>query len=72
MKFKSYFDFLRNNSSHKGQGKAVSLEAWSGPEGSKNLRFPDFMKMAQVGGKVVGLMHRPPLPPGNTPGTHFR
>ena len=23
------------------------------------------------GGKVVSLTHRPPLPPGNTPGTHF-
>jgi len=27
--------------------------------------------MAQDGGKVVSLMHRPPLPPGNGPGTHF-
>jgi hypothetical protein len=23
------------------------------------------------GGKVVSLTHRPPLPPGNKPGTHF-
>jgi len=23
------------------------------------------------GGEVVSLTHRPPLPPGNTPGTHF-
>jgi hypothetical protein len=37
----------------------------------KNLRFPNFMKMAQDGGKVVSLTHRPPLPSGNTPGTHF-
>jgi hypothetical protein len=35
------------------------------------VRFPDFMTSAQVGDKVVGLTHRPPLPPGNTPGTHF-
>ena len=53
------------------KGKAVPLQAWSGPEGSKKLRFPDFMTTAQDGGKVVSLMHRPPLPPGNTPGTHF-
>ena len=33
--------------------------------------FPDFMTSAQDGGKVVSLMHRPPLTPGNTPGTHF-
>ena len=33
--------------------------------------FPDYMTMAQDGGKVVSLTHRPPLPPGNTPGAHF-
>ena len=53
------------------KGKAAPLEAWSGPEGSRKLRFPDFMTPAQVGGKVVSLTHRPFLPPGNTPGTHF-
>jgi hypothetical protein len=55
----------------KGKGKAVPLQAWSGPEGSRQLRFPDFMTTAQAGGKVVGLTHRPPLPPGNIPGTDF-
>ena len=53
------------------KGKAVPLQAWSGPEGSRKLRFPDFMTMAQDGGKVVSFTHRPPLPPGNDPGTHF-
>ena len=52
-----------------GKSKAVPLQAWSGPEGSRKLRFPDFMTKAQDGGKVVSLTHRPPLPPGNTPGT---
>ena len=51
--------------------KAVPLQAWSGPEGSRKLRFPDLMTTAQDGGKVVSLTHRPPLPPGNNPGTHF-
>jgi len=55
----------------KGKGKAVPLQAWSGPEGSRQLRFLDFVTTAQDGGKVVSLTHRPPLPPGNTPGTHF-
>ena len=55
----------------KGKGKAVPLQAWSGPDGPRKLRFPDFMTTAQDGGKVVSLTHRPPLPPGNTPGTHF-
>jgi hypothetical protein len=54
----------------KGKGKAVPLQAWSGPEGSSKLRFPDFMRTAQEGGKVT-LTHRPHLPPGNPPGTHF-
>jgi hypothetical protein len=51
--------------------KAVPLQAWSGSEGSRKLRFPDYMTTAQDGGKVVSLKHRPPLPPGNAPGTHF-
>ena len=55
----------------KGKGKAVPLQTWSGPEDSRKLRFPDFMTTAQDGGKVVSLTHRPPLPPGNTPGTYF-
>jgi len=53
------------------KGNAVPLQAWSSPEGSRKLRFPDFMTTAQNGGKAVSLMHWPPLPPGNTPGTHF-
>jgi len=35
------------------KGKAVPLQAWSGPEGSRKLRFPDFMTTAQR--KVVRL-----------------
>jgi len=58
---------------HKNQvkGKAVPLQAWSGPEVSRKLRFPDFMTAARDGGKVVSPTHRPSLPPGNAPGTHF-
>ena len=55
----------------QGKGKAVLLQAWSGPEGSRKLRFPDFMTTAQEGGKFVILMHRPLLLPGDSPGTHF-
>jgi len=53
------------------KGKTVPLQAWSGAEDSRKLRFPDYMTTAQDGGKVVSLTHRPPLPPGNAPGTHF-
>jgi hypothetical protein len=52
------------------KGKAFPLQAWSGPEGSRKLRFPDYITTAQDGGKV-SLTYRPPLPPGNAPGTHF-
>jgi hypothetical protein len=53
------------------QGKAVPLQACSGPEGSSKLRFPDYMTTAQDGGKLVSLTHRPHLPTGNTLGAHF-
>ena len=54
------------------KGKAVPLQAWSGREGSRKLKFPDFVTTAQDGGKIVSLTHRPPLPPpGKAPGTHF-
>ena len=42
----------------KKEGKSVPLQAWSGPEGSGKLRFPDFMTTAQEGGKVVS--HKQP------------
>ena len=68
--FKISFRHTHGNNG-KGKGKEVPLQAWSGPEGSRKLRFPDFMTTAQDGGKVVSLTHRPTLPPGNTPGIHF-
>ena len=46
----------------KSKGKAVPLQVWSGPEGSRKLRFQDFMTTIQGGGKFVSLKHRPPLP----------
>jgi len=27
----------------KGKGKSISLQAWGCPEGSRKLRFPDYM-----------------------------
>jgi len=27
---------------NKGKGKALPLQAWTGPEGSRRLRLPDF------------------------------
>jgi hypothetical protein len=46
----------------KGIVKAVPLQAWSGPEGSRKLRSSNFMTTAQDCGKVVSLKYRPSLP----------
>jgi len=39
----------------KGKGKAVPLQAPRGPEGSRKLRFPDFVTTAQDGGRFSAL-----------------
>ena len=48
--FQHYSHVIRLN-----KGKSVPLQAWSGPEGSRKLRFPDFMTMAQGVGKVASI-----------------
>jgi hypothetical protein len=50
-------------SSIKSKGKAVPLQACSGPEGSRKLRFSDFLTTAQDYGKVVSLTHRAAFTP---------
>ena len=50
---------------------AIALQAWSGPEYSGKLRFPDFVTTAQDAGKFVSHTHRPHLPPGNATGINF-
>ena len=37
------------------KGKAVPLQAWTGPEGSRKLRLPDFVTTAQGGGRLSAL-----------------
>jgi len=37
------------------QPKAVPLQAWTGPEGTRKLRFPNFMTTAQNGGRMSAL-----------------
>jgi hypothetical protein len=53
------------------KGNTFLLQAWSGQEVYRKLRFPDFMTRVQDGGEVVSLTQRPPLPPGNVTGTSF-
>ena len=50
------------------KGKAVPLQAWSGPEGSRKLRFPDFVTTVQDGGKVC----QPYAPAAFTPRKYSR
>jgi len=50
------------NGSSRSKGKAVPLQLRRGPEGSRKLRFPDFVSPLRTGRLY---------PPGNTPGTHF-
>jgi len=47
----------------KGKGKSAPLQDWNVPEGSRKLRFPNFVTTAQDGGKVVSLTYRPLLTP---------
>jgi len=58
-----YYVKVKVNQSHYRLGVAQRV--------LRKLRFPDFVTTAQDGGKVISLTHRPPLPSGNTPGTHF-
>jgi hypothetical protein len=44
----------------KRKSKAIPLQAWTGPDVSRNLRLPDFKTTSD---KVVSFTHRPPVPP---------
>jgi hypothetical protein len=52
---------FHDRGTRRGESKTVPLQSWSGPEFSRQLRFPDFMTTEQDGGKVVTLTYRPPL-----------
>jgi len=54
------------------QGKAIPLQAWTGPEGSRRLRLPDFKTISTwrwQGCQPYALATF--TPPRNIPGTHF-
>jgi len=60
-----------DNSEIYNKGKSVPLQAQGAQEGSRKLRFPDYVTMAQDDGKVVSFTHGHFLTPGNIPGAHF-
>ena len=37
------------------KGKSVPLQAWSGPEGFRKLKLPNFVTTAQDGGRLSAL-----------------
>jgi hypothetical protein len=43
-------------------GKTAPLQAWTGPEDSRKLRFPDFVTTAQDGGRLSALRTGRPYP----------
>jgi hypothetical protein len=44
------------------KGKAITLQASTGTEGTRNLRFPISRQSTHEGCKAVSLTHRPPIP----------
>jgi len=38
-------------------GKAVLLQAWSGPEGSRKLRFPDYRMVVRLSALRTGRLY---------------
>ena len=52
-----------------GKGKAIPLQAWTGPESSRSLRLQDnrHMKVVRLSALSTGRLYHP----GNIPGTHF-
>jgi hypothetical protein len=54
--------------------KAIPLQAWTGPEGFRSLRLPDFKTIGTLVVMLSVLRTNclyPPPPPGNIPGTRF-
>jgi len=50
------------------RGKAISLQTWTGPEGSRRLSLPDFDNRHM---RMVRLSSLRLYPPGSITGTHF-
>ena len=59
LSWKNMYDYTGYNMT---ESKAVPLQVWIGPEGSRMLRLPDFKTFGAWMGKVVSPTNQPPLP----------
>jgi hypothetical protein len=53
------------------EGKTISLQAWTGPEGSRRLRLPDFKTMGTWKWQCCQRYAPASFTPGNIAGTHY-
>jgi len=56
----------------KGKGKAILHTGLVTPWGFQEVEAPRISRLHTGGGKVVSPTYRPPIPPADTRGTHFR
>jgi len=61
----------KNKGGGGGKVKAIPIQVWTGPKGSRKLRLLISRHLAHEDPKVVSPKHWQSLPPGNFPGTHF-
>ena len=53
------------------KGKTFPLQAWTGPEGSRRLKLPNFKTWHMKVVRLSALRTSRLYPPGNTPGSRF-
>ena len=58
-----WFSIAQEISTNIVKCKAIPLQAWTFPDGSRRLRLPDFKTVGTWSGNVVSHTHRPPLSP---------
>ena len=62
---------FRSTEISRGKGKAIPVQAWTGPEGSRRLRLPDYMTLGMNVVRLSAPCTSHLYPPGNIPSTHF-
>ena len=55
----------------KGKGKPIAVQAWTGPEGCRRLRLPDFKTIGKWWWQGCKPYAPAAFTPGNIPGIHL-